>query len=632
MRTFVAISVSGILLVLLACTAGTGSSPTSQRIFLTRTGATVSTAQGAGAATVSPAGTPPAVTITPASVVSVSLSPEKVGIRGGRTQEFKAEVKGPADTSVTWSIEGEGSISNTGVYTAPKKRGIYYVIATSRADPSRTARASVSVVPNSVMVMFPPQVTLLPGARQEFRAALIGSDDTRMLWLPNPSNPTNAVFQSTGSPFVYTAPFAPGAYELAARSETDPETSARARVTVVRGVWILTGRAETTAKGGFGSGNGVIFATGSATVTHGEAALASSWRCTWPEPPAVINPGDKISGTLGVGDAGSFNTLQDRYSWFGVANIVNQWDSPEPSTSSNLTGSAQTPSASRSIQLVGPGGNLSSPRASRWTLSFNCQAQLGREGTASTWFTATVTYSYELRMPGGPAPALPAPGATPRPLPTKPEVRVEFTYPAGESPRVFTDGWVLGAKATLSLPDGKVLDLSDTVAWTGEATFSPPKGSRTRPAFNLASRLDEGPRKVTIAVEYQGERATASLVFETVNPRRGYARVGDQVFGIVSHGDPGSPWSPTGGIVSGSPTVLIGDLPAARVADIGWLAPTTGAGVFEIREGDSEVLIDGQPAARKRDGVILDCTPSYSDDKGCGGMGNIVSVASETLP
>ena len=240
-------------------------------------------------------------------------------------------------------------------------------------------------------------------------------------------------------------------------------------------------------------------------------------------------------------------------------------------------------------------------------------------------------YTYELRIQGEAAPVVTAPGATPTPLPTEPEVRVEFTYPAGESPRIFTDGWLLGAKATVSLPDGTVLDISDAVVWTGDAAFTPANGSLTRPGFNRASRMDEGPREVTITAEYQGKRATASRTFETVNPRRDYARVDDKVSGSVSHGDPGSPWGVTGQIVSGSPTVLIGDIPAARVADVGWLAPTSGAGVFEIGEGDPGVLIDGRPAARNRDKVTLDCLPSRGDE-GCGGFGNIDEVASENLP
>ena len=63
----------------------------------------------------------------------------------GGTQQFTATVTGTSNTAVTWSASG-GSISPSGWFTAPAIIGIYTVQATSAADPSQSASATVTVI------------------------------------------------------------------------------------------------------------------------------------------------------------------------------------------------------------------------------------------------------------------------------------------------------------------------------------------------------------------------------------------------------------------------------------------------------------------------------------------------------
>jgi hypothetical protein len=66
----------------------------------------------------------------------------------GSNWQFTAAVANADDQSVTWSIqEGAtaGAISAAGVYTAPSVVGAYHVIATSKADSSKSATAIVNV-------------------------------------------------------------------------------------------------------------------------------------------------------------------------------------------------------------------------------------------------------------------------------------------------------------------------------------------------------------------------------------------------------------------------------------------------------------------------------------------------------
>jgi hypothetical protein len=80
-------------------------------------------------------------------VVALTIAPETATVRPGGTQSFTATVVGTANTGVTWSVQeaGGGSVSAGGLYTAPGVRGTYHVVATSVADASKTATATITV-------------------------------------------------------------------------------------------------------------------------------------------------------------------------------------------------------------------------------------------------------------------------------------------------------------------------------------------------------------------------------------------------------------------------------------------------------------------------------------------------------
>ena len=59
---------------------------------------------------------------TPA--VAVTLSPTSASVQAGQTQQFTATLSGSTNTAVTWSASG-GSISSSGLYTAPTSAGGY---------------------------------------------------------------------------------------------------------------------------------------------------------------------------------------------------------------------------------------------------------------------------------------------------------------------------------------------------------------------------------------------------------------------------------------------------------------------------------------------------------------------------
>ena len=100
---------------------------------------------------VSPAVT---VTVTANPSITVSVSPPSVTLDQGQTLQFTATVTGSANQAVTWAIQegaGGGTISGTGLYTAPNTSGEFTIVATSVADPtaSGTASARVTAIPGN---------------------------------------------------------------------------------------------------------------------------------------------------------------------------------------------------------------------------------------------------------------------------------------------------------------------------------------------------------------------------------------------------------------------------------------------------------------------------------------------------
>ena len=93
------------------------------------------------------------ITVTSGSGVSIAISPTNATLLVNTTQQFSATVSGSSNTAVTWSVDGvaggnstTGTISSSGLYTAPAAAGSHTVRATSVADTTKFAQAAVSVV------------------------------------------------------------------------------------------------------------------------------------------------------------------------------------------------------------------------------------------------------------------------------------------------------------------------------------------------------------------------------------------------------------------------------------------------------------------------------------------------------
>jgi hypothetical protein len=91
-------------------------------------------------------------TTPPVTTAGVSISPTSASVSTGGSTTFAATVTGASNGAVTWSVvdTGGGSITSSGVYTAPTTAGTYHVKATSAADTTKSATATVTVTAAAV--------------------------------------------------------------------------------------------------------------------------------------------------------------------------------------------------------------------------------------------------------------------------------------------------------------------------------------------------------------------------------------------------------------------------------------------------------------------------------------------------
>jgi hypothetical protein len=159
-----------------------------------------------------------------APVVAVSIAPGSASLPTGGTQQFTATVTGSSNTAVKWSATG-GSVSSSGLFTAPSTGGTYTVTATSSADSTKSASATVAVsTPVAAVSIAPGSASLATGGTQQFTATVTGSSNTAVTW-----SATGGTISSSG---LYTAPSAAGTYGVTATSVADSTKSASATVTV----------------------------------------------------------------------------------------------------------------------------------------------------------------------------------------------------------------------------------------------------------------------------------------------------------------------------------------------------------------------------------------------------------------
>ncbi|HQR29407.1 MAG TPA: hypothetical protein PLL32_03285, partial [Anaeromyxobacteraceae bacterium] len=195
--------------------------------------------------------TPPA-----GQTIVVATAPAEGELEPGGSMQFSAQVTGTANGAVRWSVDEAdgGTVSSSGLYTAPATEGTYHVRAESVAALEATATlrsavrlaggtsaakgGSASVVhvkknavspPPAVAVAVSPTTATVPaGGTQGFAAAVSGSSNISVTWTIQEGSSCGSV-SAAG---VYTAPNAGATCHVVVTSAADPTKSASATVTV----------------------------------------------------------------------------------------------------------------------------------------------------------------------------------------------------------------------------------------------------------------------------------------------------------------------------------------------------------------------------------------------------------------
>jgi hypothetical protein len=155
--------------------------------------------------------------------ITVTISPSSASIQSNATQQFTAIVTGTSNTAVTWSASA-GTVSASGLYTAPNTAGSYTVTATSAADSTKSASVHVTVTMPIAVTISPSSASIQTGATQQFTATVTGTSNTAVTW--------SASAGTVSASGLYTAPNTAGTYTVTATSAADSTKSASVQVTV----------------------------------------------------------------------------------------------------------------------------------------------------------------------------------------------------------------------------------------------------------------------------------------------------------------------------------------------------------------------------------------------------------------
>ena len=162
--------------------------------------------------------------------LTVSVSPKQAAVVAtSQTQQFIATVAGGASNGITWTVDGTaggsaavGTISASGLYTPPSTAGTHTIVATSTADSSKSATATIAVTDlagvftyhndlardgaNTQEFALTPTTVNLAKFGKRFACAVDGAAYTQPLWVPALNvggSVRNVIFVATQHDSVY---------------------------------------------------------------------------------------------------------------------------------------------------------------------------------------------------------------------------------------------------------------------------------------------------------------------------------------------------------------------------------------------------------------------------------------------
>jgi hypothetical protein len=187
----------------------------------------------------------------PPAAGSLSIAPLNPCIAPSATQQFTATLSNVSGTGVNWSVDSiaggngtVGTISASGLYTAPSSAGQHTIGAASQTDAKAAASTGIVLSAKPGVSISPDSATVLISSQQTFQVSTCGGAADSVTWsvdgVPGGSEAAG-VISSTG---IYTAPAATGKHTIQAADSA--KRTDQATATVASGIVVDFGsRAET---------------------------------------------------------------------------------------------------------------------------------------------------------------------------------------------------------------------------------------------------------------------------------------------------------------------------------------------------------------------------------------------------
>ena len=222
--------------------------------------------------------------------VSVVVMPLTANVVVGTSKQFSATVTGTTNSAVTWSVAGGGTISASGLYTAPAtvpNPATATVKATSQADSTKSSTATVTILATASTVQVtvqPSVVSVSDFTQQQFTATVTGNANTAVTWQVNGTTGGSKKLGFISANGLYVAPSGvptksdgqgntvTTTVTVTAVSQADPTGKGNATVTIAPN----NANAQTTSvEMGASGSNAKDFVNGTKTITCCGGTLGS---------------------------------------------------------------------------------------------------------------------------------------------------------------------------------------------------------------------------------------------------------------------------------------------------------------------------------------------------------------------
>jgi hypothetical protein len=182
---------------------------------------------------------------------SLTIAPLNPCIAPGATQQFKATLSNVSGTGVNWSVDSVaggngtvGTITTTGLYTAPSTSGQHTIGAVSQVDSKAAASTTVALNSKPGLSISPDAATVLVSSQQTFQVATCGGVADTVTWSVDGvagGSDASGMISSTG---IYTAPATAGTHTIQAADSA--QHTDKATATVASGIVVDFGSRSDT--------------------------------------------------------------------------------------------------------------------------------------------------------------------------------------------------------------------------------------------------------------------------------------------------------------------------------------------------------------------------------------------------